>query len=383
MNRVSARRALCAALVAVLPSIASGQPAKATAVLRADQPGPVVNRNIYGHFAEHLGRCIYDGIWVGEDSPIPNTRGIRNDIIEALQATATSPTCAGPAAASPTTTTGATASARATSARKRVNMHWGQVVEDNAFGTHEFLDLCELIGAEPYIAGNVGSGTPQEMRDWIEYMTFDGDSELANLRRAERPREAVEDSVLRRRQRELGLRRQHAARVLRRPVPPLRHLRAATSAATGLTRVACGPSGVDHNWTDVLMDRAGDAHAGLSLHFYTLPTGNWENKTPATGFGEDEWFAMLARMPAHRAGDPRSTRTIMDRVDPQKRIALFVDEWGTWYDVEPGTNPGFLYQQNTLRDAVLAGAHVPHLPRAQRPRARWPTSPRRSTCCRR
>jgi len=161
---------------------ASAQDTKrATLTVRADQPGPQISRHVYGHFAEHLGRCIYDGLWVGPDSKIPNTRGIRNDVVEALRRIRI-PNLRWPGGCFADQYHWEDGVGPREKRPRRVNIHWGGVVEDNSFGTHEFLDFCEQIGAEPYIAANVGSGTPQEMADWIEYTTFDGDSEIAGRR---------------------------------------------------------------------------------------------------------------------------------------------------------------------------------------------------------
>ena len=126
-------------------------------------------------------------------------------------------------------------------------------------------------------------------------------------------------------------------------------------------RIAAGANSGDTNWTDVLMNMVGRRMNGLSVHYYTLPTGNWSKKGSATAFGESEWFATLSRT---LVMDERLAKhsAVMDKTDAQKRIGLIVDEWGTWYDVEPGTEPGFLYQQNTLRDAIVAGLnfHIFH-----------------------
>ena len=254
--KVRLLRLLATALLSLVSiSVRAADPLEATGTLHGDKDGGTISRHLYGHFAEHLGRCIYDGIWVGEDSTIPNTRGIRNDIVDALRERRTSRTSAGPAAALPTIITGATASARATSARSAINMHWGQVIDTNAFGTHEFLDLCEQLDCEPYIAGNVGSGTPQEMRDWIEYMTFDGDSKLANLRRKngrEKPWKIKYFGVGNENWGCGGnMRPEYYADLYRRYATFCRDF-----SGNRLTRVACGPGGLDQNWTRVLMDRA-------------------------------------------------------------------------------------------------------------------------------
>ena len=324
---------------------------EAWAAIRGDADGGTISRHLYGQFAEHLGRCIYDGVWVGEESNVPNTRGMRNDIIEALRAIDI-PNLRwpggcyaddyhwrdgiGPRADRPST----------------LNMHWGQVVDTNAFGTHEFLDFCELIGAEPYIAGNVGSGTPEELRDWIEYMTYDGDSALANLRRKNGRDKPWKIKCVGVGNENWGcggeMRPEYYADLFRRYASFCRDF-----GDNKLIRVACGPGGLNQDWTRVVMDRAARRMQALSLHFYTV-WPEWRNKTPATGFGEKEWFEMLREcLNMERALD--ETEEVMNRVDPDKRIELYADEWGSWYRVEPGHPDYGLYQQNSLRDAVLAG----------------------------
>jgi alpha-L-arabinofuranosidase len=338
--------AICCTWVAA----AGAAPLSATAVVRGDQDGGRISRHIYGHFAEHLGRCVYDGIWVGEDSTIPNTRGIRNDIIAALKQMDI-PVLRWPGGCYADDYHWRDGIGPRDERPKRINIHWGGVVDTNAFGTHEFLDLCELIGAEPYLAGNVGSGSPQEMRDWIEYLTYDGDSELANLRRTNGRAKPWKIEFFGVGNENWGcggnMTPETYAAIYRQFATFCRDF-----SGNRLTRVACGPNGADNNWTTVLMERAGGQMQALSLHNYTL-SAPWDNKLPATGFEEREWFGILhdgMRMDRILS----DTRDIMDRVDPRKRVSLLVDEWGTWYRGEPGT-PGYaLYQQNTLRDALLA-----------------------------
>jgi alpha-N-arabinofuranosidase len=333
-------------------------PHEAQATIRGDQDGGTISRHLYGHFAEHLGRCIYDGIWVGEDSSIPNTRGIRTDIIDALKELDI-PNLRWPGGCYADDYHWRDGIGPRDERPRRVNMHWGQVVDTNAFGTHEFLDLCELIGAEPYLAGNVGSGTPEEMRDWIEYMTYNGDSKLANLRRANGRQEPWRIKYFGVGNENWGcggnMRPEFYADLFKRFATFCRDY-----SGNRLVRVACGPGGSNRNWTRVVMDRAAGQMQALSLHYYTVYPG-WQNKTPATGFGEREWFAMLNRCLGIE-GVIRETEEIMDDVDRRKRIELYVDEWGSWYRTEPG-HPGYgLYQQNSLRDALLAGLtfHIFH-----------------------
>jgi alpha-N-arabinofuranosidase len=345
-------------LVIMCPPLRADEPLAAQAVIHGDQDAGMISRNIYGQFAEHLGRCIYDGIWVGADSSIPNTRGMRNDILEALR-DLDIPILRWPGGCFADAYHWRDGIGPPEDRPQRVNIFWGQVVDTNAFGTHEFLDLCELIDAEPYLAGNVGSGTPQEMQDWIEYMTYDGDSELANLRRANGRTKPWKIKYFGVGNENWGcggnMRPEYYADLYRRFATYCRDF-----GDNRLVRVACGPGGLNQNWTRVVMERAADHMQAFSLHFYTVYP-SWQDKTPATGFGEKQWFAMLHEcLQMEQAID--QTEEIMDRIDPKKRIELFVDEWGSWYRTEPGHPEYGLYQQNSLRDALLAGLtfHIFH-----------------------
>jgi len=331
---------------------------KVTATLRADQPGPVISKNIYGQFAEHLGRCIYEGIWVGPDSSIPNTRGYRNDVVAALKQLGV-PQLRWPGGCFADEYHWRDGIGPSEKRPSMYNSHWGGVVENNHFGTHEFLDFCELIGTEPYVCLNVGSGSVQEAMEWVEYMTSDASSPMANLRRANGREKAWKVPFLAVGNESWGcggnMRPEFYADNYRRYNTFVKDYNRDTYRAY---RVAGGPNAKDYNWTEVLMSVAGKQMNGLSLHYYTLPSGSWQkSKGVSMGFSEAEWFATLKEtlfmdelLSKHIA--------IMDRHDPAKKVGLVVDEWGTWYDVETGTNPGFLFQQNTMRDAVVAGLNL-------------------------
>jgi alpha-N-arabinofuranosidase len=322
-------------------------------VIHADQPGPTINRNIYGHFSEHLGRCIYEGIWVGEDSPIPNTRGIRNDVVAALKKMKI-PVLRWPGGCFADEYHWKDGIGPRDKRPAMINTHWGSVVENNHFGTHEFMDLCEQLGCEAYVCGNVGSGSVTEMMEWVEYMTSDANSPMANLRR-----QNGRDKPWKVRYFGVGneswgcggnMRPEFYADNFRRYSTFVKNY-----SGNQIYRIACGPNVADYHWTEVLMADVGRRMNGLSLHYYTLPTGNWGKKGSATQFNETDWHATLRR--ALEMDDLVTKHSaIMDKQDPEKRIGLIVDEWGAWYDVEPGTNPGFLYQQSSLRDALVAGA---------------------------
>jgi alpha-N-arabinofuranosidase len=329
-------------------------PIQANLVIHPDQPGPLINRNIYGQFAEHLGRCIYEGVWVGEDSPIPNTRGIRNDVVAALKDLDV-PVVRWPGGCFADEYHWRDGIGPRDQRAKRVNTHWGGVIETNQFGTHEFLDFCEQINAQPYICGNVGSGTPQEMMDWVEYITSDSASTLANERRKngrEKPWKLPYFGV--------GNESWGCGGDMRPEfyADNYRRYRTFVKNYSGnhISTIACGSNGTDYNWTEILMDMAGRKMNGLSLHWYSLATGNWTRKGSALNFGEDQWHSILRQTLKMDALITEHSQ-IMDRYDPGKKVGLVVDEWGTWYDVDSG-NPGFLYQQNTLRDAIAAGINL-------------------------
>jgi alpha-N-arabinofuranosidase len=331
------------------------RPVRADLTIRADQPGATISRNIYGHFAEHLGRLIYDGLWVGEGSSIPNTRGIRNDVVAALKNMSV-PVLRWPGGCFADEYHWRDGIGPRPQRPKRINTNWGGVIETNAFGTHEFMDLAEQIGADPYISANVGSGSPQEMMEWIEYMTSDSDSDLANLRRRNGRAAPWKVPYVGVGNESWGcggnMRPDYYADEYRRFATFIKNY-----SGNRVTKIASGSNGEDYNWTDVLMSRAARNMQGLSVHYYTLPTGDWNKKGSATGFGEAEWHATLAR--TLRIDELiRKHSEIMDKYDADKRVGLMVDEWGTWYDPEPGTPGSPLYQQNSLRDGVAAALNL-------------------------
>jgi alpha-N-arabinofuranosidase len=322
--------------------------------IHADQPKETIAPEIYGHFAEHLGRCIYDGIWVGEDSSIPNVGGVRTDVMEALKAL-NIPVLRWPGGCFADEYHWREGIGPSGKRPGMVNTHWGMVTETNAFGTHEFLDLCELLGCQAYVAGNVGSGTVEEMQDWVEYMTFDGVSQMADLRRAngrEKPWKVKYFGVGNENWGCGGnMTPEYYSDLYKRYATYVRDY-----PGNRIVKIACGPGGIDYTWTEVVMKNCHQRMDALAQHYYVRGTGSWghNQKGSATQFDEKEWFALMKNT---LEVDEVITKVsqIMDKYDQQKRIGLFVDEWGTWWDGEPGTNPGFLYQQNTLRDALSAG----------------------------
>jgi alpha-N-arabinofuranosidase len=322
--------------------------------LRADLPGAMIDRNIYGSLAEHLGRGVYEGLWVGPESPIPNTRGLRNDVIGALRRLELS-VLRWPGGCFADEYHWRDGIGPHSSRPRRANTSWGGV-ETNAFGTHEFMDFVEQIGAEPYVSVNVGSGTPREMMEWLEYMTSNTDSSLAQLRRENGRAQPWKVKFIGLGNEAWGcggnMRPEYYADECRRYAAFVKKY-----GEEDFIKIAVGPTDEDYNWTEVVMKQAAKYIDGLSLHYYTLPTGNWKTKGSATEFGEAEWHSTFSRTLRMDTFITKHS-AIMDRYDAEKRIALVVDEWGTWYDVGPDKTRGALYQQNTLRDALVAAINL-------------------------
>lgn len=322
----------------------------ATVTLHATQGKYKINKEIYGQFAEHLGSCIYGGLWVGPESPIPNTQGYRTDVLQALKELKV-PVLRWPGGCFADEYHWADGIGPREQRPKMQNNNWGGTIEDNSFGTHEFLNLCELLGAEPYISGNVGSGTVEELAKWVEYMTSDGDTPMANLRRKNGRAKSWNIKYLGVGNESWGcggnMRPEYYADLYRRYSTYCRNY-----DNHHLYKIASGASDYDYNWTQVLMDRVGGRMNGLSLHYYTVK--DWsDHKGSALQFDDQEYYWTIGK--ALQIEDVINKHAaIMDKHDPQKRIGLLVDEWGTWWDEEPGTIKGHLYQQNTMRDAMVA-----------------------------
>jgi alpha-N-arabinofuranosidase len=349
------KRFAAAWLLATLPAASFAQDAApaTTMTVHADRPGATVNRQIFSQFAEHLGTGIYGGLWVGENSKIPNTRGFRKDVVGALRALQV-PVVRWPGGCFADEYHWREGVGSRAKRPVKINTHWGGVTEPNTVGTHEFMDLAEQIGAEAYIAGNVGNGTPQEMAEWVEYMTAPAgtlaDERAKNGHKA--PWKVPYFGV----GNELwgcggNMKPEYAADLTRRYATFVK-----APAGTKILKIASGANVDDYNWTEVMMREAGDQVDGLALHYYTIP-GDWNHKGSATDFDEDGWARTLSKTLRMEELVTRHSK-IMDKYDPAKRVWLLVDEWGTWYDATPGSNPGFLQQQNTLRDAMVAALNI-------------------------
>ena len=334
------KKLFCSLFLAACTCTMSAQDVVTVAV-HPSQGTQKISRHIYGQFAEHLGTCIYGGLWVGEESPIPNTKGYRTDVLEALKRLDI-PNLRWPGGCFADEYHWMDGIGPRNERPKMSNNNWGGLVEDNSFGTHEFLNLCEILGCEPYVSLNVGSGTVEEMAKWVEYMTSDGDTPMAKLRREWKVRFIGVGNE------SWGcggnMRPEYYADLYRRYATYCRNY-----DGNRLFKIACGAGEYDLNWTETMMKRVGTRMNGLSLHYYTV-TGWKGKKGSATEFDEEDYYWTIGKcldienaIKAHIA--------IMDKYDPQKRVGLMVDEWGTWWEPEPGTQ---LFQQNTLRDAFVA-----------------------------
>ena len=312
-----------------------------------------ISKDIYGHFSEHLGRCIYDGMYVGEGSDIPNVNGMRCDVVNALKEMGI-PVLRWPGGCFADEYHWKDGIGEKSKRKKMINTHWGGVVEDNSFGTHEFFELCRQLGCDAYINGNVGSGTVEEMNEWVEYMTFDGVSPMAELRAENGHKEPWKIKYFGVGNESWGcggnMDPEYYGDLFKRYNTYVRDY----DSNYHINRIACGPNGNNYHWTKQVMDKVKYHANGLALHYYTVPTGNWDHKGSATEFDVAEYDSTISK--AYEMEHLVSNHIkMMDSVKPDHKVKLVVDEWGTWFDVEPGTNPGFLYQQSTMRDAVVAG----------------------------
>jgi len=329
--------------------------AQNTIVLNADKGKDIIDKNIYGHFAEHLGHCIYGGFYIGDSNKtIPHKDGVRLDVIDALKKLKV-PVLRWPGGCFADTYHWKDGVGPKKERPSMLNVWWGNVKEDNSFGTNEFLNMCELLGAEPYLSGNVGSGTPQELSDWIKYATHpNGSSPMTDYRQKNgRPNPwKVKFWGLGNEAWGCGgnMKVEYYANVYRQYATFMTNW----NNSDRIYRIASGASDDDYHWTEILMKElpAGMFDA-LGLHHYSVI--NWSKKGSATAFSEEEYFTTMKKALLMEELVTKHS-AIMDKYDPQKKKHLAVDEWGGWYDVEPGTNGAFLFQQNTMRDAVLAGA---------------------------
>ncbi|MFG4000802.1 alpha-N-arabinofuranosidase [Flavobacterium aquidurense] len=339
---------LLAFLVSICADISFAQNQITAITLVSKTDAPVINKNIYGHFAEHLGRSIYGGFFVGDTSKIPNTNGVRNDIVKALKELKI-PNLRWPGGCFADTYHWKDGIGPKENRPTIVNQWWGGVTEDNSFGTHDFLNMCELLGAEPYLSGNVGSGTVQELSEWVQYANYKGKSPMSDLRKKNGRAEPWKVNFW-----GIGNEAWGCGGNMTADYYANEYRKYATFMPNDIVRIASGANSDNYNWTETLMKNIpANMLGGLALHHYSVI--DWNKKGDGVDFTEDQYFAtMKEALKMEELVTKHSA--IMDKYDPNKKIDLVVDEWGGWYDVEKGTNPGFLYQQNTMRDAVLAGS---------------------------
>ena len=323
--------------------------------LKIDEAKTKINKEIYGQFSEHLGTCIYEGIYVGKDSDIPNIDGYRTDVIEAFKELKV-PVLRWPGGCFADTYHWRDGIGPKEERPSIVNVFWGGVTEDNSFGTHEFLNFCELTGIQPYLSINVGSGTVREASEWVEYVTSSNESPMTDLRKKNGREDPWDVKFWGIGNETWGcggdMTPEYYANIYRHYAGYVR--------GEGFQKIICGPSSDDTNWTEKIMQgMKGKMHMtqGMSMHHYTLPTGNWSSKGSSTNFGEEMWFKTIKNtMLIEKMINDHLA--VMDKYDPNGKVKLIVDEWGTWYDKLEGTKDGFLQQQNTVRDAVVAGINL-------------------------
>ena len=329
--------------------------------IEAGQPGARIERDVFGQFAEHLGTGIYGGIWVGRDSPIRNVRGIRSDVVAALRALHV-PNVRWPGGCfadeyhwrdgvGPTR-------------KSTVNTNWGGALEPNTFGTDEYMDFIAQIGSEAYVSVNVGSGSVREAADWIEYMTADPASTAGRER-------AANGHPAPYRVKFLGIGNESwgcggaftpdaYVTEMRRYSRFVHNYNPAQTGEAAMRRIAVGADGAKSDYIEAVMQAWHDRVwawdiEGVSLHSYT--SAGWPPAHPSTHFGPDEYALLLADT-LHMEDLIRADSALMDRYDPQRKVALAVDEWGIWLAPLPGSRAGFLVQQNSLRDALLAALNL-------------------------
>ncbi len=358
-----------ALILGILTAPAFAQQAEQQVELSIDasKSGAKIDRNIFGQFAEHLGHGIYDGIWVGPSSKIPNTRGIRNDVVTALKALKV-PNVRWPGGCFADEYHWRKGIGPASQRAVTLNPNWGGVTEPNTFGTHEFMDFINQIGSSAYISVNVGSGTPQEAAEWLEYLTAEPQTTLGKERAANGHKAPYFIPFL-------GIGNESwdcggnmspeyylsqmkiYSRFVRNFNP------AQQKGDQQMLKIAVGPGGDGPRWTDwtETIMKAYQHHTwswdinGLSMHNYTVI--HWDDKFKSVGFGENE-YAEFLKATLDMDGLIAKHSAIMDKYDPEKKVALVVDEWGAWYAPSPGSNPGFLVQQNSQRDAILAALNL-------------------------
>ncbi|CDD94318.1 alpha-N-arabinofuranosidase [Bacteroides intestinalis CAG:315] len=330
------------------------QSEQAVITIQANQPRQTISKHIYGHFAEHLGRCIYDGFWVDPNMNVPKDGRIRMDIVNALRDISV-PNLRWPGGCYADEYQWRDGIGDPAKRPVTLNSHWGGVTEDNSFGTDEFMKLCKLLGCEPYLSANMGTSTPKDLRDWIEYLNFSGKTHLTQLREQNGHKEPYGVSFFGIGNESWGCGGNMTPEYYAEQYRVFQEY-ARNYSNHPIKKIASGPNSADYNWMEVCLKKIPSyALWGISLHYYTIATGNWGQKGSSTQFDEKEYFGGVKNA-LYMETLVKNYSAMMNKYDPEEKIALVVDEWGIWTDVEPGTNPGFLYQQNTMRDALIAAS---------------------------
>ena len=348
---MKSNRIIFCALALLLSAGLQARPVNVT-VKDAGNSGRIIPKEIYGQFSEHLGACIYGGLWVGPESEIPNVDGYRLDVLNALKELSV-PVMRWPGGCFADDYHWMDGIGPQEQRTKISNNNWGGTLEDNSFGTHEFLNLCELLGCQPYISGNVGSGSAKELAQWVEYMTSDAQSTMADLRRKNGREEPWKVKYFGIGNEAWGcggnMVPEYYSNVFRQFGTYTRNY----NPEHPLYKIASGASDFDFNWTEVCMQNIGSQMDAIAVHYYTTFGWGPGEKGYASKFDKESYYRILGRAVSIEPCLQKHI-AIMDKYDPEGKVDLLVDEWGTWWEVEPGTNPGHLFQQCTMRDAVVA-----------------------------
>ncbi|MHB1150898.1 MAG: alpha-N-arabinofuranosidase [Eubacteriales bacterium] len=306
---------------------------------------------IYGHFSEHIGGVFYDGIWVGEDSPIPNIRGLRLELIERFRKIRPA-VLRWPGGCFAETYDWRDGIGERSKRPVRINWWYRSDgrYEPNQVGTHEFIDFCRLVGAEPYFAANITSTTPLDIRDWIDYCNSPrGTTSYALLREKNGSPEPFNVKYWGVGNENWGgggnMTPETYAHEFRKYAAVM------DNTAPVLCLIGCGPNGADYNWTQRFLDvfaSSGRMMGAYSMHYYCGSSGD------PVAFSESEWYQLLCQA--------NQMETILNRhwniikgFGMEQQASLFVDEWGCWHPGGSGPSKGYnlFEQQSTMRDAMV------------------------------
>ena len=327
----------------------AGSAAELSVTVLLDEPIGTIRPALYSQFAEHIGGVIYDGIWVGPESKVANIDGIRKALVEHVRQI-------GPIVVR--WPGGCFADKYhwrdgigPRSKRPRRFGRWREETETNQFGTHEFIRFCRLCGAEPYLAANVGTGSPEEFQQWVEYCNAPaGSTSLADERATNGDREAFGVRYWGVGNESWGCGGKFT------PDDYCREYRRFTDwlpqYSVPLYLIAAGPNGNDLDWTRRFFAKWADGQRapiqGWAPHYYCGTTGH------ALNFNRDQWYEQLAK--ANRMETLiKDQWGVLGEFDPKHKVKLVVDEWGSWHPEGTEINKRHLFEQmSTLRDALVA-----------------------------